>query len=42
MIAEIADLKKSDDLALWAHRRLPAKNMLTAGDAGAAEGRLGN
>ena len=37
MIAEIADLKKSGDLALWALRRLPAKNTLTASDAGAVE-----
>jgi hypothetical protein len=37
LIAEIADLKKSDDLALWALWRLPAKNTLTASDAGAVE-----
>ncbi len=37
LIAEIADLKKSDDLAPWALRRLPAKNTLTASDAGAVE-----
>src|ERR1700688_3647021 len=37
LIAEIADLRKSDDLALWALRRLPAKNTLTASDAGAVE-----
>jgi len=37
LIAEIADLKKSHDLALWALRRLPAKNTLTASDAGAVE-----
>src|ERR1700682_1027041 len=30
LIAEINDLKDGDDLALWAHRRLPAKNTLTA------------
>src|SRR5450631_1775203 len=29
--------KDGDDLALWAHRRLPAKNMLTADDARAVE-----
>src|SRR6202035_3948994 len=29
--------KDGDDLALWAHRRLPAKNTLTAGDAGVVE-----
>src|SRR6202790_5079184 len=37
LIAEINDLKDSDDLALWAHRRLPAKNTLTADDARAVE-----
>ena len=30
-------LKDGDDLALWAHRRLPAKNTLTADDARAVE-----
>ena len=33
LIAEITSLKTSDDLALWAHRRLPAKNTLVADDA---------
>ena len=33
LLAEIAGLDHSDDLALWAHRRLPAKNTLTADDA---------
>jgi hypothetical protein len=37
LIAEICDLKHGDDLALWAHRRLPAKNTLTADDARAVE-----
>jgi len=37
LIAEIHDLKADDDLALWAHRRLPAKNSLTADDARAVE-----
>jgi hypothetical protein len=37
LIAEIMGLKHGDDLALWAHRRLPAKNTLTAADAGAVE-----
>jgi hypothetical protein len=32
LVAEIHDLKDGDDLALWAHRRLPAKNTLTADD----------
>jgi hypothetical protein len=38
LVAEIHDLKDGDDLALWAHRRLPAKNTLTADDARAVEG----
>ena len=37
LIAEIQQLKDTDDLALWAHRRLPAKNTLTADDALAVE-----
>jgi hypothetical protein len=37
LLAEIASLNHSDDLALWAHRRLPAKNTLTAEDARAVE-----
>jgi hypothetical protein len=37
LIAEINDLKDGDELALWAHRRLPAKNTLTADDAHAVE-----
>jgi ERF superfamily len=37
LVAEIHDLKGDDDLALWAHRRLPAKNSLTADDARAVE-----
>ena len=37
LVAEIRDLKDGDDLALWAHRRLPAKNTLTADDAGVVE-----
>ena len=37
LIAEIHDLKDGDDLALWAHRRLPAKNTLSADDARAVE-----
>jgi len=37
LIAEITGLKTSDDLALWAHRRLPAKNTLTSDDATAVE-----
>src|SRR6266481_5642055 len=37
LIAEINQLKEGDDIALWAHRRLPAKNTLTADDARAVE-----
>jgi hypothetical protein len=37
LIAEIQNLKDGDELALWAHRRLPAKNTLTADDARAVE-----
>jgi len=37
LVAEINELKDGDDLALWAHRRLPAKNTLTADDARAVE-----
>jgi hypothetical protein len=37
LVAEIHDIKDADDLAPWAHRRLPAKNTLTADDARAVE-----
>ena len=37
LIAEINGLKDGDDLALWAKRRLPAKNTLTTADAGVVE-----
>ena len=37
LLGEIAGLNHSDDLALWAHRRLPAKNTLVADDARAVE-----
>lgn len=37
LIAEIRELRSSDGLALWAHRRLPAKNTLTKEDAAAVE-----
>jgi hypothetical protein len=33
LLTEINDLKAGDDLALWAHRRLPSKNALAAEDA---------
>ena len=37
LIAEVADLTDGDNLALWAHRRLSAKNTLKADDARAVE-----
>jgi hypothetical protein len=37
LIAEIHDLEDGEELALWAHRRLPAKNTLTTEDARAVE-----
>ena len=37
LIAQLKDLKDGDELALWAHRCLPAKNTLTADDARAVE-----
>src|SRR5450432_3816540 len=37
LITEIGNLESGDDLALWAHRRLPAKNTLVADDARAVE-----
>jgi hypothetical protein len=37
LIAEIQQFKDPDDLALWAHRRLPAKNTLIADDARVVE-----
>jgi hypothetical protein len=37
LIAEIQQLKDGEELALWAHRRLPHKNALTADDARAVE-----
>jgi hypothetical protein len=33
LVAEIHNLKVSDELALWSHRRPPAENTLTADDA---------
>jgi ERF superfamily len=33
LLAEIHPLQNGDDLALWAHRRMPAKNTLLADDA---------
>jgi hypothetical protein len=37
LIDEIQQLKDPDNLALWAHRRLPAKNTLTTDDARVVE-----
>jgi hypothetical protein len=37
LVAEIAGLANADELALWAHRRLPAKNTLTADDSRVVE-----
>jgi hypothetical protein len=37
LIAELKKLKDGEDLALWAHRCLPAKNTLTADDARTVE-----
>lgn len=37
LIVEIKALKDGDELALWAHKRLPAKNSLTADDAAVVE-----
>ena len=37
LVAEIRALKDGDDPALWAHRRLAAKNTLRAADAGVVE-----
>ena len=37
LLTEITALNHGDDLALWAHRRLPAKNTLAAEDARAVE-----
>jgi hypothetical protein len=37
LIAEVQNLTDGEDIALWAHRRLPAKNTLTADDARGVE-----
>ena len=37
LVAEMGELASADDLALWAHRQLPAKNTLAADDARAVE-----
>ena len=33
MVAQLAEINSADEAAAWAHRNLPAKNTLTAGDA---------
>jgi hypothetical protein len=33
LVAELSAINSADDAAMWAHRNLPAKNSLTAGDA---------
>jgi hypothetical protein len=33
LVAELVAINTADDAATWAHRSLPAKNSLTAGDA---------
>src|SRR5262245_45401718 len=33
LVAELSAINSADDAATWAHRNLPAKNSLTAGDA---------
>jgi len=38
LLVEIDILKSTDDAANWAHRSLPAKNLLTAADALVIEG----
>jgi hypothetical protein len=37
LVVEIKSLANGDELALWAHRRLPAKNTLTAKDSSVVE-----
>src|SRR5439155_22447751 len=36
-LAQVQSLNEGEEIALWAHRRLPAKNTLTADDARAVE-----
>jgi hypothetical protein len=40
LVAELSAIKSPDDAAIWAHRNLPAKNSLTAGDAQIVEARF--
>ena len=39
LLAEISDLRSSDDAAIWAHRSMARKNALTAADAQQVEER---
>jgi hypothetical protein len=40
LIAELSAINSADDAAAWAHRNLPAKNSLAAGDAQIVEARF--
>jgi hypothetical protein len=40
LLAEIVEIASSDEMASWAHRRLPAKNTLCAADAQLVEARF--
>jgi ERF superfamily len=40
LVAELSAINSADDAATWAHRSLPAKNSLTAGDAQIVEARF--
>jgi hypothetical protein len=40
LVAELSAINSADDAAAWAHRNLPAKNSLTAGDAQIVEARF--
>jgi len=40
LVAELSAINSADDAAMWAHRNLPAKNSLTAGDAQIVEERF--
>jgi hypothetical protein len=40
LVAELSAINSPDDAAIWAHRNLPAKNSLTAGDAQIVETRF--
>jgi ERF superfamily len=40
LVAELSAINSADDAATWAHRNLPAKNSLTAGDAQIVEERF--